>query len=107
MCLRSRRGDEKSLLKQRRKYKSYKNISLTALNGENLISLDFFFKRSTQGVYIGPRMILIQSKLQQSNQHRLREKKKPKSNPNWKQNRKKKRPDPDISRLGPSISRLA
>jgi len=53
-------------------------------------------------------MMLIQHKLQQSNQHRLRETERENSDPiqNRKQNRIRKLPEPDTRRLGQITSRL-
>ena len=107
MCLRLRRGREKSLLKTEKKIQELQEyLSLTTFNGGNSFVLDTRLKGQPHEVYIGAKMILIQLKLQQSNQHRFRERRKSESNPNWKQNLKKKLPDPDISQLGWSISWL-
>jgi len=51
-------------------------------------------------------MILVQYKLQQPNQHRLREKENSDPNQNRKQNRIRKLPELNISRLEKIISRL-
>jgi len=75
-------GRREIFIKTEKKNTRVTRISFLQLSMvEIFLILDTPLKGQSQGVYISPRMILVQPKLQQSNQHRLR-KRKPESNPN-------------------------